>query len=136
MFKSPMLPCLASHSLLLGPIFCVFFAATSSLAAEPAKVKAVYTAIETKEFKELAKATITALDAGKEKEMTAKITDLETAWDAKESVLKPKDEKTWTAIDKTLDKGISAIRSSKTDLKKGKAALEELIKMLGDATKP
>jgi hypothetical protein len=83
----------------------------------------------------LAKATIDAINAGKEKEMVAKITDLETAWDAKEDTLKPKDPATWTAIDKTLDKAISAIRSSNVDLKKGKTALQDLITKLDEATK-
>jgi len=67
--------------------------------------------------------------------MVAKITDLETAWDDNEKKLRPKDEATWTLLDKTLDKAISALRSSRTDLKKGNAALEDLLKMLGQATK-
>lgn len=96
----------------------------------------VYTSKETAEFKKLTKATLEALAAGKQTEMVGKLTDLETIWDEKEKVLKPKDEATWTLIDKTLDKGISALRSSKTNLKKGKAALEDLQKMLEQATKP
>ena len=98
-------------------------------------MKPVYTAEETKEFKALAGETIKAIEAGNEKQMVAKITDLETAWDAKEEVLKPKDPATWTAIDKTLDKGISALRGSKVDLQRGKAALKSLAALLDKATK-
>jgi hypothetical protein len=97
---------------------------------------AIYTAAETKEFKALAKATLAALAAGKQTEMVAKLTDLETAWDDQEKVLRPKDEATWTLLDKTLDKGISALRSSHTNLAKGQAALEDLLKKLEQATKP
>jgi hypothetical protein len=43
---------------------------------------------------------------------------------------------TWTLLDKTLDKAISSLRSSKTSLPKGKAALEDLLKKLEQATKP
>lgn len=87
------------------------------------------------EVKAVAKETIEALDAGKNTKMVARLTDLETAWDAKEEELKKRHEKTWTVIDKTLDKGISALRSSHTDLAKGKAALQVLIKLLEQATK-
>ncbi len=104
-------------------------------AAEAGAVSAVYSAQDTAEFTTLAKATIEALDGGKNTEMVAKLTDLETAWDAKEKSLKPKDPKTWESIDKTLDKAISALRSSHTNLPKGKAALEDLIKKLAQATK-
>ncbi len=96
---------------------------------------AVYTAAETKEFKALAQATLDALAAGKQTEMVAKLTDLETSWDDQEKVLRPKDEAVWTALDKTLDKAISALRSSHTNLEKGKAALESLLKKLTQATK-
>ena len=118
-------------------IFCAGF--MGAMASRPCSaadaIKPVYTADETKAFKELTKATIEAIDANKEKEMVTKITDLETAWDAKEETLKPKDPATWTSLDKTLDKAISAIRSSNVDLKKGKAALQSLLKKLDEATK-
>jgi hypothetical protein len=67
--------------------------------------------------------------------MVAKLTDLETAWDEKENALKPRDEKRWTTIDKTLDKAISALRGSKYNGAKGKAALELLIKEIAESTK-
>ena len=102
-------------------------------AAAPAQV---YTAAETAKFKALAKETLAALGAGNNTVTVAKLTDLETAWDAKEKVLKPKNQDTWTLLDKTLDRAISALRSSKTNIPKGKAALEELLKMLDQATKP
>ncbi|MEI6077919.1 MAG: hypothetical protein WCS94_20225 [Verrucomicrobiota bacterium] len=108
--------------------------AKTAIAAAP--LKAIYTAAETKEFKALAKATLEALAAGKPTEMVAKLTDLETAWDDQEKVLRPKDEAIWTLLDKTLDKAISALRSSHTNIPKGKAALEDLLKKLEQATKP
>ena len=109
----------------------------SSVAADKkSELKPIYTAQETVEFQTLTKATLEALSAGKTTEVVEKLTDLETAWDAKEKVLKPKNEKIWVVIDKTLDQAISALRSSKKDPAKGKAALEDLLKKLEQATKP
>ncbi len=98
-------------------------------------ISAIYTAAETAEFVKLTQATLASLAAGQETEMVAKLTDLETAWDDQEKTLRPKNEAIWTALDKTLDKGISALRSSHKNLAKGKAALEELLKNLELATK-
>jgi hypothetical protein len=123
-------------------VFAVILSLTGILAArvaaadKSAAVTAVYSAKETEEFKTLTKATLDALNAGKSTEMVEKLTDLETAWDAKEAVLRKKNEKTWVSIDKTLDQAISALRSSKKDMAKGKAALEDLGKKLEQATKP
>ena len=135
------IPRIAILSIGLATVFtAAFLPAVTAVAADPktdaATPAPVYTAAETKEFKALAQATLDALAAGKQTEMVAKLTDLETAWDDQEKVLRPKDEATWTMLDKTLDRGISALRSSHKDTVKGKAALEDLLKKLGQATKP
>ena len=123
--------------LLLAVLSLASLFTNSSVAADKkAELKPIYTAKETAEFQTLTKATLEALNAGKTTEVVERLTDLETAWDAKESVLKPKNEKTWVGIDKTLDQAISALRSSKKDPAKGKAALEDLLKKLEQATKP
>jgi hypothetical protein len=119
-------------------VSAVIVPSLTSLAVEPKPAAApatVYTTEETKEFMALTRATLEALAAGKQLEVVAKLTDLETAWDDKEKDLKPRNEATWTLLDKTLDKAISALRSSRTDLQKGKGALEDLLKMLEQATK-
>jgi hypothetical protein len=104
--------------------------------ADTVAITAVFTASETTPFKTLAQATLDALAAGKQTEMVAKLTDLETAWDDQEKTLRPKSETVWVALDKTLDQAISALRSSHVNLDKGKAALESLLKKLDQATKP
>jgi hypothetical protein len=95
----------------------------------------IYTSQETESFKTLAQATLDSLAAGKKEEMVAKLTDLETAWDEQEKNLRPKNEKIWTILDKTLDKGISALRGSKYNPDKGKAAINMLLMDLAKATK-
>ena len=110
-------------------------AADTNAAVETAPAQ-IYSAAETAKFQTLTKETLAALAAGKQTEMVAKLTDLETAWDDQEKVLRPKDETTWTTLDKTLDKAISALRSSHTNLNKGKAALQDLLEKLAQSTKP
>jgi hypothetical protein len=111
-------------------------AQSTNKTVEAAVPAPIYTATETTNFIALASATLKALEVGKTNEVVAKLTDLETAWDDKEEKLKPRDEKIWTRLDKTLDKAISALRSSHTNPEKGKAALEDLLKQLNQATKP
>src|SRR5882672_453492 len=91
---------LAIISIGLAAWFTAAFLPAVTVAAADAKTDAatpapVYTAAETKEFKALAQATLDALAAGKQTEMVAKLTDLETAWDDHEKVLRPKNEATW-----------------------------------------
>jgi len=117
--------------LALGLIAPVCSAAESG----PALIK-IYTSAETAEFLSLAKETLAALAAGKSSDVVTKLTDLETAWDDKEKILRPRDDGTWTLLDKTLDKAISALRGSRKDPKKGQTALEDLLKNLEQTTKP
>ena len=105
-------------------------------AASTAAITAVFAASEIAPFKTLAQATLDALNASKQTEMIAKLTDLETAWDDQESTLRPKNETVWVALDKSLDKVISSVRSSHPNLVTGKTALEDLIKRYDQATKP
>ena len=95
----------------------------------------VYTPAETAQFKALATATLDNLSSGNKTDMITKLTDLETVWDDNENSLKPRSEPTWTAIDKTLDKAITSLRSSKYDEKKGATALKLMQDELDQATK-
>ena len=124
-------------SLRLFVIFSLIFslAFASQAADKKVALTPIYTVKETDEFIKLNKAALAALAEGKVTEAVAKLTDLETAWDAQEAKLKPRNEKTWMLIDKTLDQGISALRGSKVDAAKGKAALEDLLIKLTQATK-
>jgi hypothetical protein len=95
----------------------------------------IYTKEQTGPLITLANATLAAVAADKKADMETKITELESAWDAQEKTFKPINADQWTVIDKTLDKAIAALRGSKFDAKKGKDALDSLVKMLTDSTK-
>jgi len=119
----------------LMPLALGLTAPACSAAESGSALIKIYTSAETAEFTSLAKETLAALAAGKSSEVVTKLTDLETAWDDKEKILRPKDDGTWTLIDKTLDKAISALRSSRKDLKKGQTALEDFLMRLDQTTK-
>lgn len=100
-----------------------------------AAVNPVYTPAETAPFKSLIASTLDRLGAGDKASMTTKLTDLETAWDDAEKNLRARNEATWTSIDKTLDKAITSLRSSKYDEARGKMALDSMSAKLDQATK-
>ncbi len=89
---------------------------------------------EAARFETMARATITAIDDGNRAEVVAHITALEGAWDAKEDLLRPKGPATWRVLDVILDRAIAALRGSRTNLPRGRAALEELIAGLDRAS--
>lgn len=104
-------------------------------ASSSAAMAKIYTKEQTGPLITLANATLAAVAADKKADMEIKITELESAWDAQDKVLKLINLDQWTVIDKTLDKAISSLRGSKFDAKKGKDALDSLVKMLTDSTK-
>jgi hypothetical protein len=55
------------------------------------------------------------VQAGDQSGATARIKDLETAWDADQSTLEPMDETGWTVLDGQIDEVLTALRSSQPD---------------------
>ncbi len=94
----------------------------------------IYKKKETALFIATAKETFAALLAKNKELMIMKLTDLESAWDDAEDKLRPRNDKQWQVIDKTLDRGINSLRSTQYDEVKGKEALEALLKLLVEAT--
>jgi hypothetical protein len=63
-----------------------------------------------------------------------RITDFETAWDAGEATLYPKDKTVWGAIDDAADAAISSLRTGKTSATKARTTVSELLAKLQDPT--
>ena len=105
--------------------------ATATTPANP-----VVTALgDMSKFDVIAQETLTMLQAGQQTQATAHITDLETAWDQAQAVLKHRDSKTWTVVDTQIDAVLRALRSSKPDVATEEKALTDLLTLDGAAAK-
>jgi len=71
------------------------------------------------------------LNSGDQAGATARITDLETAWDTGEARLKPKDGAQWTQIDGKIDTVLRELRARNPNPTSEKAALTALLADLG-----
>jgi hypothetical protein len=63
-----------------------------------------------------------------------RITDFETAWDAGEPTLYPKDKTAWGVVDDAADAAISSLRAGKPSATKAKATVSDLVAKLQNPT--
>jgi hypothetical protein len=59
--------------------------------------------------------SLTKVQAGDQTAATARIKDLETAWDDDQPTLRPLDEASWTVLDGQIDRVLKALRASNPD---------------------
>ncbi|SBW26971.1 hypothetical protein FDG2_5109 [Candidatus Protofrankia californiensis] len=83
------------------------------------------------EFRKITQDTLDLLNAGNQSGATARIGDLEIAWDNAEAHLKPKDKAAWTKIDKKIDTVLRALRATSPNSNSERAALTALLTTLG-----
>jgi uncharacterized membrane-anchored protein len=79
------------------------------------------------QFRTISQDTRDLLDRGDQSGATARITDLETAWDDAQARLKPRDPAAWTALDDKIDTVLRELRSTSPDPASEKAALDDLL---------
>jgi uncharacterized membrane-anchored protein len=70
--------------------------------------------------------TLDLVASGDQAAATARITDLESAWDDAQSRLEPLDETAWTFLDSEIDDALSAVRDPNPDTTTEQRALEAL----------
>ena len=90
-------------------------AATAPVAMPPGRVSAHFPAGAVAHFRVIVDDTLTKVLAGDQAGATARIKDLETAWDAEQPTLQPMDDATWTALDGQIDAALSAVRAPAPD---------------------
>ena len=78
-------------------------------------------------YKKIAEDTLALVDKGQLAEAKAKIKDLETEWDNAEEKMKPLNPDKWNSLDKSIDRALAQLRTSKPDQASCSAALKKLI---------
>lgn len=86
---------------------------TATLA--PGEVTAPFPPAEIAKFRIIAQDTLDKVQAGDQTDATARIKDLETAWDDDEATLRPMDDTAWQILDGRIDSALKAVRASKPD---------------------
>jgi uncharacterized membrane-anchored protein len=81
-------------------------------------------------FAAISQDTLDLLSTGRQSAATARVTDLETAWDNAEATLRPKDQAAWKAIDTKIDTVLRAFRSTHPDMATEKTTPNALLATL------
>ncbi len=98
-----------------------------AVAALPAgQVTAAFPAADLDQFRIIVTDTTAKVSSGDQAGATARITDLETAWDDAEDRLRPLDGAAWTYLDGKIDAALKAVRASNPDPATEQQALNAL----------
>jgi uncharacterized membrane-anchored protein len=98
-----------------------------SVTLAPGQATANFPPAEVIRFRTITQATLAKLQAGDQGGATARIKDLETAWDDDQSTLQPMDPTAWTVLDGQIDDVLKALRASKPDLASEMQSLNTLL---------
>ena len=82
------------------------------------------------QFRVITQDTRDLLDSGDQAGATARVTDLETAWDDAQAKLKPRDPAAWTTLDDKIDTVLRELRSTSPNPASEKDALDALLAAL------
>ena len=81
----------------------------------PGEAPSHFPPAEIAKFRIIAQDTLSRVQAGDQAAATARIKDLETAWDDDEATLRPMDETVWHALDGQIDSILEALRAGQPD---------------------
>ena len=85
---------------------------------------------EVTKFRTITADTLAKVQAGDQAGATARVKDLETAWDDDQATLQPMDDTGWTVLDGRIDDVLTALRAENPDPTSEKRALTELLTTL------
>jgi uncharacterized membrane-anchored protein len=87
----------------------------SATVAPGQSATAHFPAAEVAKLRTIAADSLAMVQAGDQTAATARIKDLETAWDQDQSTLQPLDDTSWTVLDGQIDRVLKALRASNPD---------------------
>jgi uncharacterized membrane-anchored protein len=90
-----------------------------------------FPAAEVAKFRTIAADSLTKVQAGDQTAATARIKDLETAWDDDQPTLQPLDDTSWTVLDGQIDSVLKALRASNPNPATETQTLTTLLTSLG-----
>jgi uncharacterized membrane-anchored protein len=103
---------------------------TSATLAPGQSATAKFPAAETAKFRTITQDTLVKLQAGDQTGATARVKDLETAWDDDQATLKPLDDTGWTVLDGQIDDVLTSLRAGSPDPATEKQSLTTLLTSL------
>lgn len=103
----------------------------SSAQLTPQQATAHFPAADIGRLRTVTHDTLTKVNAGDQAGATARVKDLETAWDDDQPTLQPLDGSAWTFLDGRIDKVLTAVRASAPATSTEQAALSDLLTSLG-----
>jgi uncharacterized membrane-anchored protein len=105
-------------------------ATTATLPAAPGQASSKFPVSDVAEFRSITQDTLSRVQAGDQAGATARIKDLETSWDEKQSTLEAMDGSTWTALDEQIDDALHAVRAETPDVGTERSTLISLLTSL------
>ncbi|MFD3450634.1 hypothetical protein ACFWVC_00420 [Streptomyces sp. NPDC058691] len=97
----------------------------------PMQATSSFAPAEIAKFRTIASDTLTKLNSGDQAAATARVADLETAWDDDQPTLEPKNEQAWHFLDSEIDQVLTALRAPNPDQATEVKALNTLLTSLG-----
>lgn len=99
-------------------------------ALAPGEAPSHFPPAEIAKFRIIAQDTLSKVQAGDQAAATARVKDLETAWDDDEQSLRPMDETAWHALDGQIDSILRALRAGQPDPSTESQSLTALLNTL------
>lgn len=96
----------------------------------PQQVTQAFPPAEVAKFRTIAQDTLTKVQAGNQAAATERMKDLESAWDADQPTLQPRDQAAWTVLDGKIDTVLKAVRAKTPDAAAEQDALRALLETL------